>query len=145
MSTAKKLGRKSDHRDHVVRNLVTSLVLYEKVRTTHAKAKLALPVAERLLTRARTGTLAARRSALAQLFDTNAVQKLFEDFPERWGTRTSGFVRLTRLAPRAGDNASMAELELLVTPLEQVVAEKPKAAAAKVVEPAEPSVKKAKK
>jgi large subunit ribosomal protein L17 len=120
--TTRKLGRKTAHRDRTLRNLATSLVLYEKVSTTEAKAKAVRPMVERLLTNARTGSLAARRRAKALLFDANAVQKLFEDFPQRWGTRTSGFVRITKLAPRAGDAAAMAQLELLLTPLEEVIA-----------------------
>ena len=118
-----KLGRKTAHRDRTLRNLATSLVLYEKVRTTEAKAKAALPMIERLLSTARHNTLSARRDAKALLFDQNAVQKLFEDFPQRWGTRTSGYVRLTKLAPRPGDGSAMAQLELLLVPLEQVIAE----------------------
>jgi len=119
----KKLGRKTANRDRSLRNLVTGLVLYEKIRTTEAKAKAIIPMAERLLTTARKNTLAARRSAKSLLFDDNAVAKLFEDFPQRWGTRTSGFVRLTKLAPRPGDGSAMAQLELLLTPLEEVIAE----------------------
>lgn len=117
-----KLGRKSEHRDRTIRNVVSSLVLYEKVRTTVAKAKAARPMAERLMTNSRAGTLAARRRAKALLFDTNAVSKLFEDFPQRLGTRTSGFVRITKLPARPGDGAAMAQLELLLTPLEEVIA-----------------------
>lgn len=125
--TTPKLGRKSANRDRTLRNMVTSLVLYEKVRTTEAKAKAALPMAERLLTHARSGTLAARRRAKALLFDDNAVTKLFEDFPQRFGTRTSGFVRFTKLTSRPGDGSKMAQLELLLTPLEEVLAAESKA------------------
>ena len=117
-----KLGRKTGYRGRTVRNLVTSLVLYEKVRTTDAKADALIPVAERLITSARKGTLDARRRAKALLFDQNAVTKLFEDFPSRYGTRTSGFLRTTKLAPRPGDGASMTLVELNLTPLEEVIA-----------------------
>ncbi len=116
-----KLSRKTGHRKSLTRNLVTSLVLYETIRTTEAKAKSIVPVAERLITHARTGSLAARRSAKALLFDMNAVRKLFEDFPERYGDRTSGFVRLTKLPTRPGDQAAMAKVELLLTPLDAVI------------------------
>ena|ERR1044072_1752962 len=128
MTTA-KLGRKSANRNRTLRNLVTGLVLYEKVRTTEAKAKAMVPMAERLLTVARANTLQSRRYAKSLLFDQNAVSKLFEDFSQRWGTRTSGFVRLTKLAPRPGDGSAMAQVELLLTPLEEVVAEESKAKA----------------
>lgn len=117
-----KLGRKAAPRNRLLRNLATSLVLYEKIETTEAKAKAVLPMVERLITTARKNDLAARRRAKALLFDINAVSKLFEDFPARYGTRTSGFVRLTKLAPRKGDGSAMAQLELILTPLEDVIA-----------------------
>lgn len=122
MSNTPKLGRKTANRNRTLRNLLTSLVLYEKLTTTEAKAKAVLPQAERLLNRSRSGSLASRRYAITKLFDDNAVKKLFEDFPERFGTRTSGFVRLTKIAPRPGDGSSMARLEILVTPLEELIA-----------------------
>jgi len=119
----KKLGRKKEHRERTMRNLATSIVLYEKVQTTEAKAKSISPVVERLLSSSLKGTLAARRDAKALLFDQNAVTKLFEDIPSRVGNRTSGFVRITKLAPRNGDGASMAQIELLLTPVEQMLQE----------------------
>jgi large subunit ribosomal protein L17 len=120
MSTP-KLGRKKEHRERTVRNLATSLVLYERIRTTEAKADAVVPLLERLITKARTNTLAARRAAKEVLFDTNAVSKLFEDLTMRQGTRTSGFLRVTKLPPRPGDGAPMAQVEFLLTPLEDVL------------------------
>lgn len=120
MHTA-KLGRKKEHRERTLRNLATSLVLYEKVRTTEAKAKALIPLVERLITRAVTGSIAARRYAKGLLFDNNAVAKLFEDLPARKGTRSSGFVRITKLPPRPGDGSSMALLELLFVPVEEII------------------------
>ena len=124
--TTPKLGRKKEHRERTVRNVATSLMLYEKITTTEAKAKATLPMVERLITHARTNTLAARRNAKAILFDSNAVSKLFEDLITRTGTRTSGFVRLTKLPVRPGDGASMVQMELLLTPLEEVVSKESK-------------------
>jgi len=121
-----KLSQKSDHRNRTLRNLATSLVLYEKIVTTEAKAKAVVPMVERLLTSARENTLTARRRAKALLFDANAVQKLFEDYPSRWGTRTSGFVRITKLPSRKGDSAAMAQMEIILRPLEEVIAEETK-------------------
>jgi len=121
MSTLPKLGRKKEHRERTIRNLATSLVLYEKVRTTTAKAESVVPLLERLITKARTGSLAARRAAKALLFDPNAVSKLFEDLSQRQGTRTSGFLRVTKLPPRPGDGAAMAQVEFLLTPLETIL------------------------
>ena len=119
--TIRKIGRKKAHRERTLRNLATSLVLYEKVKTTEAKAKAVSPLVERLFTHARTNTLSARRYAKALLFDDNAVTKLFEDLTSRQGDRTSGFVRIVKLAPRAGDSARMAQIELLFTPIEEVL------------------------
>lgn len=130
-----KLGRKAAPRKRLLRNLATSLVLYEKVETTEAKAKAVLPVVERLITTARKNTLAARRSALSTLFDPNAVRKLFEDFPVRYGSRTSGFVRLTKLAARKGDGSAMAQLELVLTPVEEIIAAETAAKAKKAPAP----------
>ncbi len=120
MSTP-KLGRKADHRDSTLRNLLTSLVLYEKVVTTDAKARAVVARAERLITFARRGDLAARRYAKAHLFDDNAVRKLFEDMPARFGDRTSGFIRRTKLGFRPGDGSEKVQLEIMLTPLETII------------------------
>jgi large subunit ribosomal protein L17 len=113
--TIRKLGRKREHRQRTLRNLATSVILYEQITTTEAKAKAVSPFVEHLISTALTGTLAARRSAKAELFDMNAVRKLLEDIPGRAGTRTSGFVRITKIGPRPGDGAPMARLELLLS------------------------------
>lgn len=120
--TTRKLGRKKEHRERTLRNLATSVILYEKVLTTEAKAKAAVPMIERLITRSRKDDLAGRRYAKSLLFDMNAVSKLFEDIIKRLGTRTSGFVRITKLPPRSGDGAAMAQIELLLTALEDILA-----------------------
>ena len=121
MSTV-KLGLKTGPRNRMLRNVATSVVLYERVQTTEAKAKAVLPMVERLLTYARKNTLASRRLAKAVLLDSAAVSKLFEDINTRLGDRTSGFVRITKMNPRNGDGAPMASIELLLTPIEEVVA-----------------------
>ncbi len=117
-----KLGRKTGPRNRMLRNLATSLVLYERVLTTEAKAKAAAPKVERLITHARKNTIAGMRELKAVLFDMNAVRKLTEDVATRLGNRTSGFVRITKAMPRKGDGSSMAYMELAFTPLEEVVA-----------------------
>lgn len=117
-----KLGRKTDNSHRTLRNLVTSLFLYEKIRTTEAKAKAMRPMAERLMTMSRAeNSLEARRRAKALLFDSNAVTKIFEDILPRIGTRTSGFVRITKLPVRPGDGSPMAQVELLLTPIEELI------------------------
>lgn len=119
--TTRKLGRKKEHRERTLRNLATSLVLFEKVQTTEAKAKAVISLVERLISRARKDDLAARRYSKSLLFDMNATSKLFEDIIKRLGTRTSGFVRITKLNPRAGDGAAMAQIELLLTSVEELI------------------------
>ncbi len=119
--TTPKLGRKADHRDSTLRNLLTSLVLYEKVVTTDAKARAVVARAERLISFARRGDLAARRYAKAHLFDDNAVRKLFEDMPSRFGDRTSGFIRRTKLGFRPGDGSQKVQLVIIRTPLETII------------------------
>lgn len=126
--TIRKLGRKKEHRERTLRNLATSVLLYEKVVTTEAKAKAVSPVVERLITQALRGTIAARREAKRVLFDPNAVTKLFEDLKERAANRTSGFVRLTKLPARPSDGSSMVQIELLFMPLEEVIAKQNKTA-----------------
>ena len=117
-----KLGRKTDNRNRTLRNLVTSLFLYEKIRTTEAKAKAMRPMAERLMTLSRSeNSLEARRRAKALLFDSNAVAKIFEDILPRAGARTSGFIRITKLPVRPGDGSPMAQVELLLTPVEEMI------------------------
>jgi large subunit ribosomal protein L17 len=121
--TSHKLGRKKGHRERTLRNLATSIFLYESVTTTTAKARAVTPMVERLIARATTGNLTSLRKAKGLLFDMNAVQKLHEDIIPRKGNRTSGFVRLTKLPVRSGDGASMTRIELLLTPIEKLVAE----------------------
>ena len=118
-----KLGRKKGHRERTLRNLATSLFLYEKVVTTVAKAHAVVPMVERLITKARSGDIAGRRAVLAELFDVNAVRKLFTDLERRQGGRSFGFTRITKLPARHGDGAVRASLELLFTPLETVLAD----------------------
>lgn len=125
MQTA-KLGRKKEHRERTLRNMLTSLILFESITTTVAKAKALSPIAERLITRTASGSLADRRHAKSILFDDNAVSKIFEDINQRKADRTSGFVRLTKLPVRPGDGAPMMRVELILTPLEKVLEEKTK-------------------
>jgi large subunit ribosomal protein L17 len=133
-----KLGLKTGPRNRMLRNLATSLVLYERVLTTEAKAKAIAPKVERLITHARKQTIAGTRELKAVLFDMNAVRKLTEDVATRLDGRTSGFVRITKAMPRKGDGASMAYVELIFKPLEEVVAAEvaPKAKVKKTSTPA---------
>jgi large subunit ribosomal protein L17 len=108
-----KLGRNTAHRRAVLRNLVTSFLERERIRTTLAKARAARPVAEKMITLAKRGTLHARRQALAYMTKEEAVQKLFTDLGPRFAERPGGYTRIVKLDKRMGDGASMAMLELV--------------------------------
>ncbi len=109
------LGRNTAHRRALLRNLVTSFLEKERVRTTLAKAKAARPVAEKMITLGKRGTLHARRQALAFLTKESAVTKLFTELGPRFSERPGGYTRIVKLGPRAGDGAEMAFLELIGT------------------------------
>lgn len=109
----RKLGRTTSHRKALLRNLVTSFLEKERVRTTVAKAKEARPLAEKMITLAKRGTLHSRRQALRFVRKESAVKKLFDELGPRFSERNGGYSRIVRLAPRAGDGADMAMLELV--------------------------------
>jgi large subunit ribosomal protein L17 len=108
-----KLGRNTSHRRALLRNLVTSLVLEERIQTTIPKAKAMRPWAERMVTLGKRGTLHARRQAAGFLLDPQAVAKLFDQISARFGDRAGGYTRIVRTGFRAGDNAPLAYIEFL--------------------------------
>ncbi len=107
------LGRNTAHRRALMRNLVTSFLERERVRTTLAKARSVRPVAEKLITLGKRGTLHARRQALAYVTKEEAVKKLFDDIGPRFKERPGGYTRIVKLDRRSGDGASMAMIELV--------------------------------
>lgn len=109
----RKLGRTTAHRDMMMRNLVTSLFLYEKIITTVAKAKELRSVAEKMVTLAKREDLAARRQAAEVLNDEKALKKLFDAIGARYRDRSGGYTRITKLDYRMGDGAPLAAIELL--------------------------------
>lgn len=109
----RKLGRTSKHRDAMTRNMVTSLIDEERVRTTLAKAKEVRRHAERVITVGKRGTLHARRRVASYLKTPGAVAKLMDAIAPRYADRPGGYTRILRLPPRQGDAAPMAILELL--------------------------------
>ncbi|HQH45283.1 MAG TPA: 50S ribosomal protein L17 [Candidatus Aminicenantes bacterium] len=111
--SGRKLGRTTAHREMLLRNLATSLIEKERVRTTVAKAKELRPFVEKLITMGKTGTLAARRRALAVLMKEDAVTRLFETVAPRFSERAGGYTRIVKLGPRKGDGAEMAVIELV--------------------------------
>ena len=109
----RKLGRTMAHREMMMRNLVTSLVLYEKIITTAAKAKDLRGVAEKMVTLAKREDLHARRQAAEVLTDDKALKKLFETIGARYRDREGGYTRITKLDYRMGDGAPLAAIELV--------------------------------
>jgi large subunit ribosomal protein L17 len=106
-----KLGRKSEHRNSMLANLVSSLVLHGRVRTTLEKAKAARRLADRVITFGKKGTLHHRRLALAALRQKDVVAKLFKDVAPQYQGRSGGYTRIIKLNQRIGDSAPLALLE----------------------------------
>lgn len=109
----RKLSRATDHRMALYRNLVTDLLRYEKIVTTEAKAKETRPLVEKVITLGKKGNLHARRQALAFVYDTKVVDKIFTELGPRYSSRQGGYTRVVKLGPRSGDGAPMAQLELV--------------------------------
>ena len=109
----RKLGRTVSHRRAMLRNLVTSLLEHEEVRTTDAKAKEVRRIAERMITLGKRGTLAARRQALKTLRSKEVASKVFDVLADRYGERAGGYTRILKLGRRPGDNAPISLIQLI--------------------------------
>lgn len=109
----RSLSRPTGHRWALYRNQVTDLLNYEKIITTEAKAKEVRSLTERMITLGKDGSLASRRRALAFITDKKVVKKLFDEIALEYNDRTGGYTRLVKLGPRPGDNAPMAQIELV--------------------------------
>jgi large subunit ribosomal protein L17 len=109
----RKLGRTTAHRKALFRNQLTSLFTHERIITTVAKAKELRPQAERMVTLARTGSLADRRLILRTVPDKEVVRRLFDDIAPRFIDRAGGYTRIMRLGRRRGDNAELAIIEFV--------------------------------
>jgi large subunit ribosomal protein L17 len=106
-----KLGRTAEHRKALLANQVCSLIEHQRIKTTLAKAKAVRPLAERMVTLGKSGSLHARRTALATLHHKNAVKKLFDDIAPRSAERNGGYTRIVKLGQRMSDSAPMAFIE----------------------------------
>jgi large subunit ribosomal protein L17 len=106
-----KLGRTAEHRKALLANQVCSLIEHQRIKTTLAKAKAVRPLAERMVTLGKNGSIHARRTALATLRQKNAVKKLFNDIAPRSSERNGGYTRIVKLGQRKSDSASMAFIE----------------------------------
>ena len=111
----RKLSRNTSHRRALLRNLVTSLIVEERVATTVAKAKAARGIAEEMITLGKRGDLHARRLAAAYCMTAPAVKKLFDDLAKRYADRSGGYTRIVKTGWRKGDGADTAVLELVGT------------------------------
>jgi len=109
----RKLRRPTAHRLALLRNLVTSFLEKERIRTTLAKAKEVRPLAEKMITLGKRGTLHARRQVISFVRKESVVVKVFDDLGPRFGQRPGGYSRIVKLGRRMGDGAQMAMLELV--------------------------------
>lgn len=108
-----KLGRTSSHKEAMLRNMVTSVIKHERIRTTDMKAKELRKVAEKMITLGKKGSLHARRQALAVVRDKDMVGKLFGELTERYRNRAGGYTRIVKAGYRFGDNAPVSILEFI--------------------------------
>lgn len=108
-----KLGRNTSHRRAMLRNLVTSIILNDRVETTITKCKASRPIVEKMITLGKKGDVHSRRQALAYLMTDEAVARLFTTVSPRYATRPGGYLRIVRTGTRKGDASEMAVIELL--------------------------------
>src|SRR2546421_11625562 len=106
-----KLGRTAEHRKALLANQVCSLIEHQRIKTTLAKAKAVRPLAEKMVTLGKNGSLHARRTALAVLRQKDAVKKLFDNIAPRSAARNGGYTRIVKLGQRKSDSAPIAFLE----------------------------------
>jgi large subunit ribosomal protein L17 len=112
-NSGRQLSRNSSHRHALLRNMATSLLRHETIRTTVPKAKELRRVVEPLITLAKIDSVAKRRLAYARLRDVAVVEKLFDDLGPRFKARAGGYTRILKMEPRPGDSADMALMQLV--------------------------------
>lgn len=114
-----KLGRKPAARKRMLRSLVTSLILEERITTSLARAKAARSAAEKIITKGRNDTVHSRRHVAGYVYGSKAVQKLFNELGPRYVDRNGGYTRILKLGPRRGDAAEACILELVDSPVKK--------------------------
>ncbi len=114
--SGRQLSRNAPHRRAMLRNMAASLLKHETIRTTVPKAKELRRVVEPLITMGKIDTLAKRRTAFSRLRDAKVVEKLFDELGPRFKARAGGYTRILHMAPRPGDNAPMALMQLVDGP-----------------------------
>jgi large subunit ribosomal protein L17 len=109
----RKLGRRTNHRRSMLRNLVTSLLAKERIETTETRAREVSTLAEKMITLAKRGDLHGKRQVLSYVLEEDVAKKLFDTIAPRYEKRAGGYTRIVRIEPRRGDAAPMALLELV--------------------------------
>jgi len=109
----KILDREKSPRELMLRNLASSLIIYEKVKTTKAKAQAVKPVVEKMITSAKAGDLTARRGLIKVLLQKNAIKKAMDVLVDRYRDRQGGYTRIVKLNNRSGDGAQVVQIELV--------------------------------
>lgn len=109
----RRLNRTHEHRKALWANMAGSLIEHEQIKTTLPKAKELRPIVEKLITLGKRGDLHARRQAISQIRDNEAVRKLFDTIATRYATRNGGYIRIMKAGFRTGDNAPMAVVEFV--------------------------------
>lgn len=112
-----RFGGSPAHEKLIMANLATALFEHGRITTTEAKARRLRPLAEKLITKARRGDLAARRQVMTVVRDKSVVHTLFTEIGPQFAERPGGYTRITKLGPRKGDSAPMAQIELVSEPL----------------------------
>lgn len=113
MPVNRKLGRPTDQRIAMLRNLVTSTLENGKIKTTEMRAKETKSIVEKMITLGKEGSLHARRQALAYITKEDVVKKLFDEIAPKYAERQGGYTRIIKIGPRRGDAAEMVVLELV--------------------------------
>ncbi|WP_055078599.1 50S ribosomal protein L17 [Lagierella massiliensis] len=113
MANLRKLGRRTDHRQAMLRNQVQSLLEHGRIETTLTRAKETRRVAEKMITLAKKGDLHSRRQVMAYVYKDDVAHKLFEEIAPQYKERNGGYTRILKLGPRMGDSAEMCILELV--------------------------------
>ena len=121
--TGRKLNRTSSHRIALMRSMASSIIIYESVKTTLAKAKEIRRFLEPLVTLSKENTVANQRRAFSKLRNREAVAKLFDDLGPRFKERPGGYLRIIKRSNRSGDNAPMAQIEFVEKKSEEIVEE----------------------
>jgi large subunit ribosomal protein L17 len=124
-SKGPRLGGSPSHQRLILANLATALFEHGRITTTEAKARRLRPLAEKLITKAKRGDLAARRQVLSVVQDKGVVHTLFTEIGPRFENRPGGYTRITKLGPRKGDSAPMALIELVEESLSAVTTTRP--------------------